>query len=835
MTKFTLSILFLLYCLSSGFTQNYGIEFDGVNDKISLCHSENFNIGEGFTVEAWIYAYEWRPEQWRGSIVSKDAMGPDAGFAFRAGDNGTLSFVMSVNESWNEIATSPVMDNNQWYHVAAVVDDGDFSLYINGEIQASGSYNGSPTHNIIPLNIGWSPGFDDRGWNGIIDEVRIWNIARTEEAIAASMTAALNGDEEGLAAYLPMNEGSSLNTENLLGCNGSMNGMTEEAWVDGFFIPTADVGVNKILAPDVLSVYQRPTKVSVEVKNFGSEPVTNFPIRVIRNGNTIRNETYSGTLQPDQTIVYTFETPYDFGAHSFNSLEVKTDFIDDSNIQNNGITIDYYRPESELVVNLFEARQHNFGNAGQNQYQDIILPRHTEDFEKIYLHFQVDCPSTGCDPWDQPAAFYLETPGGSYELARYITPYGKGCGPWAIDITDFKSVLKGPVTIRSYIQVWGSSGWLVDASLQFVETGTPIYQNLNALWETNNWVYGDPDISYDLPAQSIEVATNTEAAHMRMTITGHGQGNTENAAEFSNKTHEIMVNGGLSDTHNLWKNDCEFNTCANQFGTWLFDRAGWCPGQEVTPLVHNLSDAITPGSDITLDYELETYTNLLNTGYDGQGHTEPHYKIFAYLVETSTSHFADLNNLRAEELTVATNGDVNSPVFEGVALRIKNTGTEIISGATASYMVNGNFIAEESISGDIEPGSEHLHEFTMVDGFTAGIDNKVIAYVRSDADDNISDDGIRLLIEEDLTVDIDELVEAGFSIYPNPTTDWLTIETDDRFRNGHIRIYDLQGRLLQQQVIQSNKTDLQLRHRGMYMVVLETETGEQVMEKVVVQ
>ncbi len=828
MTRFILFI-FLLFSLTSATTaQNFGIEFDG-DDKITLCHSDNFNIGDGFTLEAWIYAYEWRPEQWRGSIINKDVHmmgGVPEGFAFRAGNNGVLSFVMAANDDWREIASNPVMDVNQWYHVAAVVDGNDFSIYINGEVQASGDFPGTPNSNITPLTLGWSPGFGDRGWIGTIDEVRIWNIARTPEELSGSMTASLNGDEAGLVAYLPMNEGSTLNTENLLGCNGSLIGMTEDDWVDGFFIPTADIGVSKILAPDVLSVYQRPTKVSVEIKNFGSEPVANFPIRVNRDGNNIFSETYEGTLQPDETIIYTFETPYDFGVFSSSSVEVKTDFGDDSNIQNNGSIIEYTRPEEGLIVNVFDDRQHNFGSAGQTQYQDIILPLHTEDFDQILLHFQVDCPNTGCDPWDQPAAFYLDTPEGSFELARYVTPYGKACGPWTIDITDFKSVLRGPVSIRSFIQVWGGSGWLVNASLQFIENEVPTYLSLQRLWETNNWVYGDPGISYDLEEQSVAVANNTETAHMRMTITGHGQGNTNNAAEFSNQTHEIMVNGASSAMHNLWKDDCEFNTCSDQFGTWLFDRAGWCPGQEVTPLIHNLTDAATPGSSIQLDYELQEYTNLLNTGYDGEGHTEPHYKIFSYFIETSAEHFVDLNNLRAEEIIVTTNEDINNPVFEGVALRIKNTGTASVSDIAVSYSVNGTFIVEEMITATIEPGAEYNHEFATIDGFTAGVANNVIAYLRYNSDENISDDAVRLRIESDLTVDVDELVQTGFSIYPNPSNGLFTIEADERFRNGKIQVYDLQGRVLLQKHIVQNQLEFQLDQKGMFLISLETIDGQ---------
>ena len=95
---------------------------------------------------------------------------------------------------------------------------------------------------------------------------------------------------------------------------------------------------------------------------------------------------------------------------------------------------------------------------------------------------------------------------------------------------------------------------------------------------------------------------------MRMTITGHGQGNTQNAAEFFEINNSVQVNGQEIAVHNLWKDDCATNPCENQAGTWLFSRAGWCPGQDVRPYVVNTTATASPGSTISMDYVLQSYT-----------------------------------------------------------------------------------------------------------------------------------------------------------------------------------------------------------------------------------
>ncbi|MEM6966796.1 MAG: LamG-like jellyroll fold domain-containing protein, partial [Bacteroidota bacterium] len=609
---FTFLLLSLLFNFS--FAQNFGLEFDGADNKLNLCSSAGFNIGETFTVEAWVLAYNWKPEAWQGSIVTKDMQGPDSGFAFRAGKNGTLSFVMSSDQNWKEAQTSPTMNANQWYHVAAVVVDQTINLYINGVLEASQGFTGTPSDNIVPLTIGASAGFPDRGWDGIIDEIRIWETARTEAEINGFMTSQFTGSEPGLVAYLPMNEGEGTNTENLGGCNGNFSGgMTDAAWTDGFFIPTKDVGIAKMLSPDVWSIFERPVKVSFEVKNFVSDPVADFPIQLLVNGEVIKEETFSGTLEAGESQFYVFENPVDFNFYSEKVVTVRTGYVDDNNALNDGVTTNYQEPTDGTTITIFDGELHNFGVAGQTQFREINLPMHMEDYEKILLHFWVDCPSTGCDPWDQPASFFIDTPDGTFEIARYITPYGKGCGPWTVDVTDFKTVMRGPITFRSFVQVWGNSGWLVNAELEFIKTDTPQYQKLNRLWESYYWVYGDPGVSYDFPEDTVDISSVTESSYMRMTLTGHGQGNTDNAAEFSNKTHQIMIDGNMAGTHNPWKDDCAQNTCSDQFGTWLFSRAGWCPGQHVEPFIFDLNSYATPGAPMYLDYVLEEYTNLLNT------------------------------------------------------------------------------------------------------------------------------------------------------------------------------------------------------------------------------
>src|SRR5205085_2924206 len=106
------------------------------------------------------------------------------------------------------------------------------------------------------------------------------------------------------------------------------------------------------------------------------------------------------------------------------------------------------------------------------------------------------------------------------------------------------------------------------------------------LWMKYNTVYGDSTQPIDMPEITRYVESDATGVKIKMINTGHGQGNTGNAAEFSQKTHHIIVNGTQNFSQLLWRANCSSNPCSPQAGTWTNNRAGWCPGADVIPSVY---------------------------------------------------------------------------------------------------------------------------------------------------------------------------------------------------------------------------------------------------------
>jgi signal transduction histidine kinase/DNA-binding response OmpR family regulator len=89
-----------------------------------------------------------------------------------------------------------------WEHVVFTYDKTHLSLYVNGERVASTPSTDEP----MAAPVRWI-GKHLQPWSGAIDEVRLWNKARTETEIRDTMFTKLKGNEAGLAAYWSFDTG----------------------------------------------------------------------------------------------------------------------------------------------------------------------------------------------------------------------------------------------------------------------------------------------------------------------------------------------------------------------------------------------------------------------------------------------------------------------------------------------------------------------------------------------------------------------------------------------------------------------------------------------------
>ncbi|MBT3207310.1 MAG: choice-of-anchor D domain-containing protein [Bacteroidetes bacterium] len=198
---------------------------DGDNDYLSV--SSQYNNLDQTTLEAWIYPMGLSGHQWIFSN-GRDCCTPNGGFNFYYnGANLYCSVWRSSDNQMISINAPNVITQNEWQHVSMKYDGFQLFLYVNGnEVISSIVYsqssilNGSNSLHMGVLAYSVPTYYD---YYGMIDEVRIWDIARTESEIADNYTKSLSGNELGLLGYWNFDDTTTTDLT-VNGNNGILNG-----------------------------------------------------------------------------------------------------------------------------------------------------------------------------------------------------------------------------------------------------------------------------------------------------------------------------------------------------------------------------------------------------------------------------------------------------------------------------------------------------------------------------------------------------------------------------------------------------------------------------------
>jgi len=191
---------------------DYALQFDGNNDLVTVPSAPSLNVSSQFTIEFWMKTDE--PDQkWR-RILEKGSW-DEYYIAFYGTTGrmcGALRTAIPGGSRMNNILgpSTSLMAANAWIHVAATFDGAAAKLYINGTLESTKAGTASPRSLINDLIIGGARHVDayEYHYKGVLDEMRLWNVARNEAQIVAGMFVELDGTEAGLAAYYSFDEGA---------------------------------------------------------------------------------------------------------------------------------------------------------------------------------------------------------------------------------------------------------------------------------------------------------------------------------------------------------------------------------------------------------------------------------------------------------------------------------------------------------------------------------------------------------------------------------------------------------------------------------------------------
>ena len=156
--------------------------------------------------------------------------------------------------------------NDVWYHAVATFDGATWRLYLNGSLEASLAVGAVPRSDSIQrAGLGTmieSNGTTNGHFQGVLDEVRVWNYARSQAQIASIINAKITTPQTGLVGRWGLDEasGSAANDSSGNAITGTITG-TGYSWVPGSpFNATVNLSPN---APQLIGPANSGTNVAV--------------------------------------------------------------------------------------------------------------------------------------------------------------------------------------------------------------------------------------------------------------------------------------------------------------------------------------------------------------------------------------------------------------------------------------------------------------------------------------------------------------------------------------------------------------------------------------------
>jgi hypothetical protein len=209
---------------------NNACYFNGTTNYVNAGIVTEFNGAEQFTLEAMVQSNSNTLYKTIFARRQGNSNGFSLQFDYTVVNNGLL-FLMGAGTGY-AMAYTPAnsFSSGVWHHVAAVYNGtgatnaDKIKIYIDGVSQILGFITGggatampssNQVHLTLPLIIGsesTSPA-SNINFQGYLDDVRVWNVARTDSQIAASNNTCLNiHDNDGLVIEYNFNEPSNVNS-----------------------------------------------------------------------------------------------------------------------------------------------------------------------------------------------------------------------------------------------------------------------------------------------------------------------------------------------------------------------------------------------------------------------------------------------------------------------------------------------------------------------------------------------------------------------------------------------------------------------------------------------
>jgi len=186
------------------------IDFTG-NAGVKDTHTVVGLSDSSITVEAWVKAGEF--QIWRSMVAFiQDNGNFERGWSLETRAGGKFAFGIATSGfgSIEYVETATTFNIGEWYHVAGIYDGDSVKVLVNGELEGySTAHSGNIMYAPSWLSVGsYKDDNEDNRLDAVVDEVKIWNYARSYNEVRTLMCQKATGSESGLTHYYQFNDAS---------------------------------------------------------------------------------------------------------------------------------------------------------------------------------------------------------------------------------------------------------------------------------------------------------------------------------------------------------------------------------------------------------------------------------------------------------------------------------------------------------------------------------------------------------------------------------------------------------------------------------------------------
>ncbi|MCB0802994.1 MAG: T9SS type A sorting domain-containing protein [Flavobacteriales bacterium] len=530
--------------------------------------------------------------------------------------NGSGKLRLEINGAY--AVGTKVVNDGQWHHVGFTFSGYNMynvKFYVDGKWDYSSSVSTKAMNTQLSYPFQISKGFHNRYFSGQMDDIRVWDTALSQTDIKHWMHRKLFA--------------SHINTSNV---HPQISHLDLAYDIKNTNAVIEDISTN---SNDALF------NVAPSFKSFeGVEIFKNFESNTMRPNIRFMQGTYNLTISADTLLDTTINSPYTVIE---NTIYPRPGTTSSDSI---GSTLSNYYDQYNIILDV------NGNQISQALSSSVV------SLQNVVLDYYQRNPS-------------------NVEIMSFVTPYGIGLDlgvdgkAWYFDVTDYLPVLQG----NRRLSMTRGGQWQEEMDIQFLFiVGTPPadVKRFQQIWKVDSRNYTDIIANKYFAPRSVPIDTSARIFKVRSAITGHGQ-----QGEFIARNHYIDINNGAKIYNRaVWKT-CSKNPVYPQGGTWIYDRAGWCPGMATDVAEYDISNFVS-GDSVLIEYGVSTASG------------DSRYIVSNQLVSYGNPNFtSDARIIEISRPTNDTEFGRRNPSCYNPIVRIQNTGSNLMTAASIQIQVNG--------------------------------------------------------------------------------------------------------------------------------------------------